>query len=369
MKQILSYFKRELVFTIALLAALLSFLLTPPDWARISGSIDTNTLCLLFALMTTVAGFRRCGVFDRLSSALRRRVSTLRLLAFLLMSVCFFLSMVITNDVALLTFVPFTLMLMSGASAGEIIWVVTLETMAANLGSMATPIGNPQNLYLYVSCGMSFADFLQTLLPYVALSYVVLTLGTLLLPKRGLPAPESAAHATEEATPRALLPVCAALLGVCLLAVFKAYPAWVAALAVLAVIAVVQPKLLCRVDWTLLATFVCFFVFVGNVKAVPSVSAWLQTALAGREVLVSAACSQIISNVPATLLLAPFTTNVRGLMLGVDLGGLGTLVASLASLISFKLYCRSEGAKPLRFLAIFTAANFALLTLLLLLAC
>ena len=368
MNKVLTFFKREAVFTVSLAAALMSLLLVPFDLSRMTAGIDVGTLCLLFALMTTVAGFRRCGVFDRLSAALRHRVHSLRALAFLLMSVCFFLSMVITNDVALLTFVPFTLLLMTGASAGEIIWVVTLETMAANLGSMATPIGNPQNLYLYVSCGMSFADFLETLLPFVAVSYAALAAGTLLLPKRALTAPVSAATSAEAAPARVLLPLCCALLIVCLLAVFKVYPAWVAAAVVLAAIVLAQPALLRRVDWTLLATFVCFFVFVSNVKALPAVSEWLQAVLAGREVLVSAACSQIISNVPATLLLAPFAADVRGLMLGVDLGGLGTLVASLASLISFKLYSRSEGAQTGRFLGVFTAANFALLGVLLLMA-
>ena len=157
------------------------------------------------------------------------------------------------------------------------------------------------------------------------------------------------------------------LLAVCLLSVLKVLPAWVAAVVVALAVALRQPDLLGKVDWALLATFLCFFVFVGNVKAAPVVSQTLEQLLTGRETLVAVVCSQVISNVPATLLLAPFTQNVTGLLLGVNLGGLGTLVASLASLISFKLYGRSQGAQRGRYLLLFTVANFGLLALLLLL--
>ena len=214
-----------------------------------------------------------------------------------------------------------------------------------------------------MSRGLALGDFVQTLLPYALVSYILLALGTLLLPaQRRETAQESA-----PALARDRLVLYLVLLAVCLLSVLKVLPAWVAAVVVALAVAIRQPDLLGKVDWALLATFLCFFVFVGNVKAAPVVSQTLEQLLTGRETLVAVVCSQVISNVPATLLLAPFTQNVTELLLGVNLGGLGTLVASLASLISFKLYGRSQGAQRGRYLLLFTVANFGLLALLLLL--
>lgn len=362
MQKILAFFRGEVVLTAALVLALLSFLLTPPSAAAFA-SVDVSTLCMLFALMAVVAGLRSCGLFDWLAAGVKAWVRTCRGLGFLLMSLCFFFSMVITNDVALLTFVPFTLLLLADAGAFALMWTVVLETIAANLGSMMTPIGNPQNLYLYMSRGLALGDFVQTLLPYALVSYILLALGTLLLPaQRRETAQESA-----PALARDRLVLYLVLLAICLLSVLKVLPAWVAAVVVALAVALRQPDLLGKVDWALLATFLCFFIFVGNVKAAPVVSQTLEQLLTGRETLVAVVCSQVISNVPATLLLAPFTQNVTELLLGVNLGGLGTLVASLASLISFKLYGRSQGAQRGRYLLLFTVANFGLLALLLLL--
>ena len=184
MQKILAFFRGEVVLTAALVLALLSFLLTPPSAAAFA-SVDVSTLCMLFALMAVVAGLRSCGLFDWLAAGVKARVRTCRGLGFLLMSLCFFFSMVITNDVALLTFVPFTLLLLADAGAFALMWTVVLETIAANLGSMMTPIGNPQNLYLYMSRGLTLGDFVQTLLPYALVSYILLALGTLLLPGNG----------------------------------------------------------------------------------------------------------------------------------------------------------------------------------------
>ena len=234
------------------------------------------------------------------------------------MSLCFFFSMVITNDVALLTFVPFTLLLLADAGAFALMWTVVLETIAANLGSMMTPIGNPQNLYLYMSRGLALGDFVQTLLPYALVSYILLALGTLLLPAQRRETAQEGAPALA----RDRLVLYLVLLAVCLLSVLKVLPAWVAAVVVALAVALRQPDLLGKVDWALLATFLCFFIFVGNVKAAPVVSQTLEQLLTGRETLVAVVCSQVISNVPATLLLAPFTQNVTGLLLGVNLAGL-----------------------------------------------
>lgn len=324
-KRILQYFRRETVLSAALICALLSFLLTPPSVIHLQG-IDTTTLLMLFSLMTIVAGFRRMGALDAVSRKLTRRVTTLRGLSAVMVALCFALSMLVTNDVALLTLVPLTLLLFRAGGQKSTIWTVVLETVAANLGSMVTPIGNPQNLYLYTSGRLTALDFLTLLAPYAAVALALLLALCLLLPK------ERVAVDTSARAPlaRKMLTLYGAL----------------SALA-------------------LLATFVCFFVFVASVKACVPVRAWLEAMMARSPMAVALLTSQVISNVPACLLLSPFTQDAKALALGVDLGGLGTLIASLASLISFRLYGAGEDAQKGRYFAVFTGVNVLFLAVML----
>ena len=363
MKKILNYLRREVVLSVALIAALASFLLVPPGAHTIAG-IDTTTLLMLFSLMTIVAGFRRMGAFDRLAGALTRRIHTLRGLAVTLITACFLLAMVATNDVALITLVPFTLLLMQGRSLRHLTWTVVLETIAANLGSMVTPIGNPQNLFLYASGRLNAADFPALTWPYALLAYGLLMACCLLLPGEAV----QASAAPEGKLPARKLALYAVLAGLALLALMKLLPAWMMAAAVAAAVFVLDRPTLRQVDYTLLATFVCFFVFVASVKACAPISARLEGLMGVSPLLTSLLVSQIISNVPACLLLSPFTQQPSALMLGVNLGGLGTLVASLASLISFRLYGKAEGARKGLFMAVFTLLNVLFLAAMLLLA-
>lgn len=360
LKRVFWYFRRETVLSAALVCALLSFLLTPPSMQHIQG-IDTTTLLMLFSLMTIVAGFRRMGALDVVSSRLTRRVQTLRGLSAVLTTLCFALSMLVTNDVALLTLVPLTLLLLRPCGQKSVIWTVVLETIAANLGSMVTPIGNPQNLYLYTSGRLTAADFLTLLAPYAGVALALLLLLCLALPK------ERVAVGTADHAPlkRQTLLLYGALSVLALLAIAKVLPAWVLAAAVLGGVLLADRETLRQVDYTLLATFVCFFVFVASVKAYAPIRAWLEAMMARSPMLVSLLTSQVISNVPACLLLSPFTQDAKALALGVDLGGLGTLIASLASLISFRLYSGSEGAWKGRYFAVFTALNLLFLAVLL----
>lgn len=323
-KRILQYFRRETVLSAALVCALLSFLLTPPSLIHLQG-IDTTTLLMLFSLMTIVAGFRRMGALDAVSRKLTRRVTTLRGLSAVMVALCFALSMLVTNDVALLTLVPLTLLLFRAGGQKSTIWTVVLETVAANLGSMVTPIGNPQNLYLYTSGRLTALDFLTLLAPYAAVALA-------------------------------------------LLAIAKVLPAWALAAAVFLGTLALDRGTIRQVDYTLLATFVCFFVFVASVKACEPVRAWLEAMMARSPMAVALLTSQVISNVPACLLLSPFTQDAKALALGVDLGGLGTLIASLASLISFRLYGAGEGARKGRYFAVFTGVNVLFLAVMLFLA-
>ena len=360
MRRVAAFFRREAVLSVSLAAALLSFLLAPPGRHTLEG-IDTSTLLMLFTLMTVVAGLRAMGLFDRLGAALTRRLHTLRSLGMALTGACFFLSMAATNDVALLTLVPFTLLLMQGAARRDVILTVVLETVAANLGSMVTPIGNPQNLYLYASGHLALQDFPRITWPYAALSLAVL-LGLCLCIA---PAPVRNFSGERKAVSRRLCVLYGVLGAVALLAVAKVIPPWAAAAAVLAGALALDRQVLRCVDYALLGTFVCFFVFVSSIRVYEPLRLWLEGVTARQPLLVPLMASQVISNVPACLLLAPFTHDTQALLLGVNLGGLGTLVASLASLISFKLYGASAGAAKGRYLLVFTLINAGLLALLL----
>ncbi len=363
MKRVLDYFRREAVLSIALAAALASFLLVPPGRHTLEG-IDLTTLLMLFSLMAIVAGFRHMGAFDKLANAVTARIHTQRGLVMALTAGCFLLAMVATNDVALITLVPFTLLLLAGAAMGPITLAVVLETIAANLGSMVTPIGNPQNLYLYSSGRLGALEFPALTWPYAALSLLLLMGCCLLIPKAAV----RPALADGGKLPGKKLALYAALTVLALLTLAKLLPAWGLAAAVLLLTLLLDRDVLKQVDYTLLMTFVCFFVFVASVKAYPPVSAWLAELMADQPMLTGLLASQVISNVPACLLLSPFTEEAGALMLGVNIGGLGTLVASLASFISFRLYGRAEGAKAGLFMGVFTAMNALFLAALLLLA-
>ena len=360
----LTWLKREKVLIIALCLGAASMLVTPPDAGYLE-YVDVRVLALLFCLMLLVKGFQSIGLFDWLIGRVFGQVAHLRRLSQMLVLLCFFSSMLITNDVALITFVPFALMaLRLCGHERQSIRVVVLQTIAANLGSMATPIGNPQNLYLFSTSGMSVGAFFRAMLPLTLLSLLLILLVTLVIPKEPV---RMTLSEKRSAMPRRELIAYTALFAVNLLVVLRVLP-WGAALAVTlaGVLILRQARLLRQVDYALLLTFVGFFVFVGNLGRVERISAWLQSALEGREIWLSALMSQALSNVPAALLLSGFTRNYTALLMGVNIGGLGTLIASMASLISYKLYAAEPGARKGRYLLIFSAYNFAGLILLLL---
>ena len=359
MKKIIEHVKGEKVLLIAFAAAAVSMLIVPPD-VGYAGYVDWDVLMLLFALMAVVAGLKACGLMARLSDALVSRAGNARALCTALSLACFFSAMLVTNDVALITFVPLTVALMA-AKPDQLMMTVTLETIAANLGSMATPIGNPQNLYLYAHYEMPMGVFLRAVGPLTIASLALVLAGCLLVKKETV-----TAQAGGEEKKIAALPLWlhGAQFAVCLLSVLNVLPKWASFAVVLITTLIYDKKLIARVDYALLATFVCFFVFVGNLGRVNAVSSLLSRVIAGREMEIGILASQVISNVPAALMLSGFTQDAAALMRGVDLGGLGTLVASLASLISFKLYMKAPGAKAGKYLAVFTVMNAVFLAVL-----
>ncbi len=362
-----AFFKKETVFCVSLLLALFSMLLVRPDPTYLSYP-DYRTLALLFCLMLVVAGFQSLGVFARLGRVLLRRARSLRRLSLVFVLLCFFCSMLITNDVTLLTFVPFTILVfrMIGQEAA-LTRLVVLETIAANLGSMATPIGNPQNLYLYSAFELDAPSFLWAVLPYAGLSLLGLTL-LAVFPQRAAPAVgaiPAAPRPEEDAKPLfpALVPFLV-LLFLCLLVVFRVLPYGPVLVCVAVAVFLVNRKLYRSVDYFLLLTFLCFFIFIGNLKRIPAVDELLTQLVSGRELWAGILTSQVISNVPAAILLADFSREIPALLTGVNLGGLGTLIASLASLISFQLFARAFPQKKGAYFRTFTLYNVGFLVLL-----
>lgn len=336
MKKIIAFIKKESVLSIAFVLAILSAFLVPIDKEYI-GYMDFRVLVLLFALMTVMSGLQSLGIFEKLSFALLKCVKTTRGLALLLVSLCFFLSMFITNDVALITFVPFTLLIFDKiGNRKPLIMIVVLETIAANLGSMLTPIGNPQNLYLYGLSGFGIGQFLLHMAPLTILSYVLLAVCSLLLKKESISIADSKSNTGLQKP--ALTTYYFVLFVLCLLTVAYVIPYPVLLIVSIPILLIWDRTTLKKVDYCLLLTFISFFVFIGNLQRIPSVAGLISSLVEGRELIVAFLSSQLISNVPAAMLLSGFTDNYADLLLGVNIGGLGTLIASLASLISFKYF-------------------------------
>ena len=361
MSKIRDFVKREITLCAAFAAAVISCFFVPPD-AAYFGYIDWRTLALLYCLMVVVAGLRSAGVFSLLAHVLCQKAGSVRTMGMILVALCFFSAMLVTNDVALLTFVPFAVVVLGLADQmKELAWVVVLQTVAANLGSMLTPVGNPQNLYLFSSYDMSIGQFFGATAPIWLLSGVLITALCLLLPKAEL----SVFLGEKPSLDKKSLLLYLALFVECMLVVLRVliWPVMLGTIVV--VLAICDRKMLKRADFLLLVTFVCFFIFSGNLSRIDAVAALLRRLLGGHELLLGAGLSQVISNVPAAILLSGFTDNGKGLLLGVNIGGLGTPIASLASLISLKLYSHAETSKNSRYMAKFLAANFGLLAILL----
>lgn len=369
-------FQKETVCCIAFLLAVISMFFVSPSKNYIS-YIDFRVLALLFCLMAVVRGFSSIGVFTRLGTMLLTHVHSLRMLSALFIFLCFFFSMLITNDVALITFVPFTILVLSMAEQKKfLIPVIVLETIAANLGSMLTPLGNPQNLYLYTISGLSIGAFVRIMLPYSFVSAILLLIFILFLPKDTVSTATAAntANSTNTVTAsntsnviceavkarknsRILFAFYLILFLLCLLTVLHILPYQILFFLVLTGLLLLDYRVLKDVDYFLLLTFLCFFIFIGNMKQISLVHELISKLLVHHEVLMGIGASQIISNVPAAILLSGFTDDYSALLIGVNLGGLGTLIASLASLISFKFYANSNGSDTKRFLGIFTLYN------------
>ena len=370
-KKCKEFIAKETVLVAAALLAAVSVCFVPVS-KEYAEYIDWRTLGILLALMLVMAGFQKIGIFRYLGICLLKGISNTRQLGRVLVYLCFFSGMLITNDVALLTFVPFAIQVLKMAEKEKhMVLVIVLQTVAANLGSMLTPVGNPQNLYLYTLSGMELLDFLLLLLPVTAASLVLITICLLLIPKetvgalQGIEKEESMQNVVKENKwPVIMYGVCFLL---CLLTVAKIVP-WAFSLGVVCgCVWKNDLKIFKNVDYCLLLTFIFFFIFTGNMSKIPAINELLLQVVTGHELIASVVCSQFISNVPAALLLSGFTENIKTLIIGVNVGGLGTLIASMASLISYKLYAAEYSNKKGKYLAYFTGMSVVFLVPLLLL--
>lgn len=352
--KIIKLAKQNAVLIIAFILAAVS-----TAWVPVSSEyfsyIDWRVLTLLFCLMAVVAGLQESGVFKVLAQKLLSGRKNMRLLCILLVLLPFFFSMIITNDVALITFVPFTILVFSVlGNNSKLIYVIVLQTVAANLGSMMTPVGNPQNLYLYSHYGISSSDFILSVLPFAAVSLVGILIASCITSGEAIKIDFKSDEKIKE--PRKLIAFLGLLL-ICLLTVFHVINYILLLCIIVIYLLIFSRKTFAKVDYGLLLTFICFFVFSENMASVTWVQEELTAFMGINGIVASAAVSQVISNVPAAVLLSGFTDNWKALLIGTNIGGLGTLIASLASLISFQIYIKTDGARPLKYLGIFTIIN------------
>lgn len=364
-RKIKAFFEKETVLCIAAVCAALTMFLVPPDQEYLH-YIDFRVLCLLLCLMAVVAGLKAIGLFSWLTYQLLHRIHSGRILGVTLVLLPFFCSMFVTNDVALIIFIPFTLILLEQLGCAHCIIPVTVfQTVAANLGSMATPVGNPQNLYLYAFYNMSIGDFFSVMLPLTAVSLIALFAASIPLLPRKLP-DQKLENAAIRSTKQLLIYLL--LFVLCLLTVFRVVPYPVTTAITVAVLFLADRKLLKEIDFMLLLTFVCFFTVSENLGRMDTIRNFLQQLLHSSTLLTAIGTSQVISNVPAAVVLSGFTDQWQQMLAGVNIGGLGTPIASLASLITMKFYMRRPNANITGFLGFFTAVNVIALAVLLLFA-
>lgn len=349
-KKVVAILKREIVLITALVLAILSSLFFTPDF----GYIDVDVLGVLFSLMLVVVGLKSIKFLDWLALQLINRCHSFRSVSSMLTAIAFVSSMFVTNDVALITFVPLALII-GRTIRMDMARTIILMTLAANLGSMFTPQGNPQNLFLYTRFGFSAAEFLHIMAVPTALSVIYLAVLNYLT--RDVPISLALDHHTRPNRLRTGIYIFLLLLNIA--AVLHFCDKWLTIGLTLIVICGLNWRLLLQVDYSLLLTFVGFFIFIGNVQHTAFID-YMKNSILGTELgtyLGSIVLSQVISNVPAAMLLAGLTKCSGPLLLGVNIGGMGTLIASMASVISYKLFSQAYPSLSLQYLRMFTLYN------------
>lgn len=355
-----SFIKKNVVMVVAMAAALVTCFLVPPDAAYLD-YFDVKTLTCLFCVLAVVCALKNINFFYLLARKIVRAFRNARLSILALVYITFLGSMLIANDMALLTFLPLGLYVLSTTGKGKYMaFTFIMQNIAANLGGMLTPFGNPQNLYLYTKFEIPTLEFMQIMAPPFVLAVILITLCCIIFVK---PEPLELKHETMS-VPVSRTAGYLLLFALSIAIVFRGIPYWIGLVVIPAVLLVFDRKALKMVDYPLLLTFVFFFIFSGNMARIDGVRAVFSMLLDKSTLLFSVASCQIISNVPSAILLSQFTENYRDLLLGVNIGGVGTLIASLASLITFREYTKQNKGKTVYYVLLFSAFNFAFMIIL-----
>lgn len=357
---VIGFIKKNAVFVIALIAALITMFIVPPDGEYL-GYFDFKTLTCLFCVLAVVCGLKNINFFYILAREVVRRFGNLRLCVIAVVYITFIGSMLIANDMALLTFLPlgyFVLDVTQNRKYTALTFI--LQNIAANLGGMLTPFGNPQNLYLYSKFNIPTGEFVSIMALPFAISIVIITLCCLFVkPVRvTIPADDT------PPLPKGRTVILSLLFVLAIAIVFRGIPYPVGLVIIPTVMLFVDRKALRLVDYPLLLTFAAFFVFSGNMARIGIVRDFVSGLLMKNTLITSILSCQFISNVPSAILLSQFTENYRELLIGVNIGGVGTLIASLASLITFREFTKNYPARTRSYILLFLAVNFAFLLIL-----
>ena len=359
-RKILTFLKDNAVLIIAILAATVTSFIVPPD-EKYLDYFDFKTLACLFSVLAVVCALRNIRFFYTLAKAIVRKFRNARAAILVLVYVTFIGSMLIANDMALLTFLPLGYFILHTTKKEKYLaFAFIMQNIAANLGGMLTPFGNPQNLYLYSKFNIPDGEFVQIMFPPFILAVLLITICCLIFVKNEpLEIEEKAAS-----LPVGRVIIYLLLFAIAIMMVFRFMPYQIGLIIIPLALLFLDRQALMQVDYGLLFTFVFFFIFAGNMGRIEVVREFFSYLLSINTLVFSALSCQVISNVPSAILLSQFTDNYRELLLGVNIGGVGTLIASLASLITFKEYTKQDPKHTLAYVLKFTAFNFAFLIIL-----
>ena len=372
MKKVFAFLKKEIMLTVAVAAAVVSLFITPPTKALIK-EIDWHTLGTLFMMLCVLEGFKQENIFEPVINFSKKFKSMTTLSLFLIFGV-FFTSMFVTNDVSLIIFVPLTILLFrKGDKEKYILPVISMENIAAIRGSLLMPFGSPQNLFLFGQSGTSVWNFMLHMSPLCIGSAILLIIFVMVLYRKNLKEEfntelkeddlaklEKSRNGKSDKQIKIRKIAYLSLFAMIILTIVTRTKFWPVAVAiVIIVIAVVNIKLFTQVDYVLIFTFLCFFVFSSSIASNPGISTVLQKAVAGNEYWWAIGLSQLISNVPASIVLYPFTENFSGLIYGADTAGLCSLIGSLASVINYRIYVREYPKNGFKFIKTFTLVSWA----------
>ncbi len=355
-----NFIKKNTVMTVALTAAVITSFTVPIDREYI-GYFDFKTLTCLFSVLAVVCALKNIRFFYILAKRILRIFKNTRMSILALVYITFIGSMLIANDMALLTFLPLGyFVLTTTGKERHMAFTFIMQNIAANLGGMLTPFGNPQNLYLYTKFNIPNGEFITIMAPPFALSVALITLCCIVFIK---PEPLDIPDGEDKLPPaRTALYLCLFALAIAI--VFRGIPYWIGLIVIPAVLLFADTKALAAVDYPLLFTFVFFFIFSGNMARIGAVREFFSVLMEKSTLLFSVLSCQCISNVPSAILLSQFTDNYPDLLVGVNIGGVGTLIASLASLITFREYCRHNPGKAGYYVRTFSLFNFGFLIIL-----